>query len=48
MLEAHLYQDDAAAIAALSEDKRVNRALTLVASAYPAMNAHFAVRSSYC
>ncbi|MDP3718986.1 MAG: FAD-dependent oxidoreductase [Acidobacteriota bacterium] len=48
VLEAHLYQDEATAIAALSEDERVNRALTLVASAYPAANAYFARGSSYC
>lgn len=48
VLEAHLYQDEAAAIAALNEEERVNRALTLVASAYPAVKAHFAGGSSYC
>lgn len=48
VLEAHLYQDEAAAIAALSEEERVKRALTLVASSYPAANAHFAGGSSYC
>jgi monoamine oxidase len=48
VLEAHLYQDEAAAISALSEGEQVDRALTLVASAYPAANAHFARGSSYC
>jgi monoamine oxidase len=48
VLEAHLYQDEAAAIAALGEGEQVNRALTLVASVYPAANAYFVRGSSYC
>ncbi len=48
VLEAHLYQDEAVASAALTEEERVKHALNLVASAYPMANAQFSRGVSYC
>ena len=48
VLEAHTYQDEARAFAALGEEARVTRAVALVASAYPTVNTHVVRGTSYC